>query len=86
MEPVREDGKFRGYEIVDATPEAREAMTPQLEIGDIITHANGVEIERPGDYMEAWETFAEADRVHIDFRRDGETDRAVWVIRSDSGD
>lgn len=82
LEPKRTDGDFVGYEIVGATPKAKEAMTPQIEVGDVVTHVNDIRIERPRDYMKAWNKFGEADRVHIDLLRDGSETKATWVIRS----
>jgi type II secretory pathway component PulC len=83
LEPAKKDGEFRGYEIVGAKPEAREAMSPQLEVGDVITSINGIAIERPKDYMKAWEKFAEGEDVHIDLLRDGDEREADWVVRAD---
>jgi len=85
VEPARKDGEFRGYQIAGAKPEVREAMAPQLEVGDIITRINGVAIERPEDYMKAWEKFADGEDVHIDLLRDGEKREADWVVRTDDG-
>lgn len=83
VEPAKQDGEFRGYEIVGAKPEAQEAMSPQLEVGDVITRINGVAIERPEDYMEAWEKFAGGEDVHMDLLRDGDKQEADWVVRAD---
>ncbi len=86
LEPAKKDGQFRGYEVAGARPEVEEAMSSQIEVGDIVVRANGVAIERPDDYMEAWEAFAEEDEIRIELLRDGERKSAHWVVRSDSSD
>lgn len=79
-EPVRDNGEFVGFELVDVSETAREHVEPKLEIGDVITHVNLVRLEQPDDYMEAWETLEHADQIRIDVVRDGEAREVIWNI------
>lgn len=85
VEPVKRDGSFRGYRIVEASEAARRVMQPQLEVGDLVQTVNGVSIERPGDYMEAWKKLKERTVLEVEFRRDGETHEAHWVVDERAG-
>ena len=68
-EPVHDGDEFVGFRVVDATETARVHMESKLEIGDIITHVNLVRLERPDDYMEAWQTLEGADEIRFDVIR-----------------
>lgn len=81
VEPVERDGTFRGYRIVDVSDAAREAVEPQLRVGDVVTEVNGVPIERPDDYMAAWEKLKHRAVLEVEFRRDGASERALWYVR-----
>jgi type II secretory pathway component PulC len=80
VEPARSDGTFVGYEIVGMTEAARRVANPQLKDGDVIESINGTEIQRPDDYVNTWKALNRVDQVVIEFRRDGESKRAVWTI------
>ena len=77
-EPIHDDDEFVGFEVVGATDTARAHMEPKLEIGDIITHVNLVRLERPDDYMEAWQTLDGADEIRFDVIR-GDDAREVVI-------
>lgn len=80
VEPVKREDQFRGYRIVEATDAARRVMRPQLEIGDVVQVVNGVPIERPDDYMEAWNKLEERAVFEVEYVRDGEAGEAHWVV------
>lgn len=79
-EPVHDDDDFVGFEIVDVSATAEHYIEEQLEVGDVITHVNLVRLERPDDYMEAWETLEGADEIRVDIVRDGEPEEITWEI------
>lgn len=84
LEPVHREGAFRGYRIGGASDSALEAMTPELAVGDVITEVNGVALERPNDYLEAWSRLPRVEQVKIEYVRDGQVEKAVWrVVRGD---
>lgn len=86
LEPVRRDETFYGYRIADANEAVRRQMAPQLEIGDVVRRVNGIELERPDDYVEAWSRLPRTDAVEIDFTRDGEAQTARWVVVGEDED
>lgn len=80
LEPYRVDGDFKGYEVVGAAASAEEIMTPQVQVGDVVTHVNDVRIARPKHYMEVWKNLDDVDRVRVRLVRDGDEEQAVWRI------
>ncbi len=81
VEPVREGDSLKGWQIVDVTRGAREFMMPQLRVGDVVTHINGIEIRLPDDLQKAWRTLEGAQAVRVDFTRQNAPMNAVWVVR-----
>lgn len=79
-EPVHEDDEFVGFEIVELSAKARHYVEPRLQVGDVITHVNLVRLEKPDDYMEAWETLDETGEVRIDMIRNGESADVIWSV------
>ena len=80
VEPAREEGHFVGYRIRSMTASAEEALAGRVEVGDVITHLNGVVQRKPEDLLEAWKLMAASQRLRIDFVRDGEERAAVWDV------
>lgn len=80
-EPVQDNGRFIGFQIVDVTEAAHAVMAPHLRVGDVITHVNGVRIQRPDDYLEVWKALPQSASVRIDFLRDGARQQVVWGVQ-----
>lgn len=80
-EPQHESGRFQGFMIVDLSRGAHEVLSPEVRVGDVITHINLVRLERPDHYMEIWEELPRAEEIRIDFLRDGEAMNATWQVR-----
>jgi type II secretory pathway component PulC len=80
-QPHHADGSFVGFQLVDVTTAAHNHIAPHLRVGDIVTHVNGIRLQRPDDYLQAWRGLAEASSVRIDFRRDGEGAHVIWQVR-----
>lgn len=82
VEPARDDsGGFVGYQITDVTRSARAFMMPQLQVGDVVTHVNGVKQAKPEDLVNAWKSLRRVDAVRVDFLRRGQQKTATWSIR-----
>lgn len=81
VEPIHRDNQFQGYQITEVSRGAREFMTPQLRVGDIVTHINGVRMLRPEDFMQAWRSLDRVSTIRIDFLRQNAQHNAVWVVR-----
>jgi len=81
VEPVHGDGGFVGYKLVSSTSGASEFLRPQVKAGDVITHLNGVRIERPDDYLRAWNALKDTSVIRIDFLREGQASVATWNVQ-----
>ena len=81
VDPIHRDNQFQGYQITEVTRGAREFMTPQVRVGDIVTHVNGVRMSRPDDFMQAWRSLDRVSTIRIDFLRQNQPMNAVWVVR-----
>lgn len=77
----KEGGKFRGFEIVSFTPQAKTAIAPHLQVGDVITHLNGVRLQKPGDYMDAWKGLKKVRAIRIDYLRQDQAQSALWSVQ-----
>jgi type II secretory pathway component PulC len=73
-------GKFTGHAIQAFTPEAKTRLSPPLEVGDVITHLNGVRMKSPEDYMAAWQMLGNASEVRIDFLRADQPSTVIWTV------
>lgn len=80
VEPAREGGGFQGFQLVSAQREARNFLMPQLRVGDVITHINGIRQQKPDDYLQAWKTLANVSTIRIDFLRQSEPMNAIWKV------
>jgi len=81
VEPAREGSQFVGYRVIAIAPVAQPTLQGHLSDGDIITHLNGVRIEKPDDYLNAWKLLADIATVRIDFVRDGAPNHSVWQVQ-----
>ncbi len=81
VEPVHREGQFQGYQIVEVKRGARQFMTPQMRVGDVVTHVNGVRLKRPEDYMQAWRSLEKVSTIRVDFERKRKPMNAVWVVK-----
>lgn len=81
VEPARQGGRFAGFVIRSFSPAAAQAISPPLEVGDVITHINGVRIERPDDYMEAWKLARSVPALRVDYVRDEQQSYSTWRVQ-----
>lgn len=81
VEPARVEGKFAGYRVLSVAPPAQATLQGHLEKGDIITHLNGVRVEKPDDYLNAWKLLADLSTLRIDFVRDDAATFSVWRVQ-----
>lgn len=78
--PAHEDDEFVGFEIVGVSETARGYIESKLQPGDVVTHVNLVRLERPDDYMEAWDTLEDAEQIRFDVVRDGEDAEVILEV------
>ncbi len=75
-----EQGRLVGYQVEQMSEGAHVWLHPSLQVGDQITHLNGVRIQTPDDYMEAWNLSRGAESLRIDFIRGGEAVSVNWLV------
>ena len=73
-------GELLGYTIESISQEASAWLEGRLQVGDRITHVNGVRLVTPDDYMQAWTSSAGLEELRVDFVRDGEQDYSSWPV------
>lgn len=78
--PVRDGSALRGYAVRRFSQLATQTVANHLQVGDIITHLNGVKIERPEDYMKAWEQARTVEALRIDYLRGETAQYAAWDV------
>jgi len=81
VEAARSEGKFVGYRVLSIAPAAQTNLQGRLKEGDIITHLNGVRIEKPDDYLNAWKLLADISTLRIDFVRADAPTYSVWRVQ-----
>lgn len=65
--PAMRDGKFYGFRIKDIDPEWNVGLRP----GDVVVRINGMPIEHPEEADAALRSLDKAEKLRIDFDRDG---------------
>ncbi len=76
-EVLRHDGKFAGWRLV-GLPE--EWSSIDLKPGDVVSRVNGLPLETPDQFWEAWKSVAKAPEVRIDLSRDGVARQVIIPI------
>ena len=80
VKPVHGKEGFEGYRLVSTRGGVRSFMEPQIQLGDVVTHVNGIRLERPDDYLQAWNSLAKTEWIRVDFKRDAEKKHALWAV------
>ena len=78
--PARDGGAFVGFQIVAFSPQAKATISPPLKEGDIITHLNGVRLEQPDDYMEAFNLSRTVTELRVDYIREQTSSFSTWQV------
>jgi hypothetical protein len=76
-EVMAANGKFSGWRLVGLPEEWKEI---DLRPGDIVTRVNGLPIETPDQFWEAWKSVAAATELKINLMRDGAARQLVLPI------
>lgn len=72
--------KFVGFRIVGIDPNAPFARGETIRVGDVVRRVNREPIERPDQFMRAWEVVSGADTIEIEILRDGRAILYRWKI------
>lgn len=80
VRPVMEGRRFRGFELVGTTPDSPLAGSMNVRAGDVIVAVNGTSVERPDQFMKAWDALARAATLDVKLRRTGNQMVYRWTI------
>lgn len=80
VRPVMEGRRFRGFQLVGTTPDSPLAGSMNVRTGDVIVSVNGTPVERPDQFMKAWDALAKAAHLDVKLRRAGNQMVYRWTI------
>jgi|GEM_PF-3513779 len=80
VEPARDGDAFVGFQITSFSPQAKATISPPLKEGDIITHLNGVRLQQPDDYMEAFNLSRTVTELRVDYIREQTPSFSTWQV------
>lgn len=80
VRPVMEGRTFRGFELIATRPDSPLAGSMNVRSGDVIVSVNGIPVERPDQFMKAWEGLAKAAHIDVKLRRAGNQMVYRWTI------
>lgn len=80
VKPVMEGRRFRGFQLVGTRPDSPLAGSVNLRAGDVIVSVNGTPVERPDQFMKAWDALGKAAHIDVALRRAGNKMVYRWTI------
>lgn len=83
VQPVLLGESFYGFRLRAIFPDYPEFAEDAIRAGDIVQRVNGMPIERPDQFMTAWESLAEASHLSVRVVRDGKALLVTWLIEDD---
>ncbi len=63
---------FVGFRLTHLYPDDPRFQTLDLHPGDVVTHINGVQIERPEHAMQVWDALRVSSELVVHYQREGE--------------
>jgi general secretion pathway protein C len=79
VEPSLDQGRFRGWTIVDLSPQSFWERV-DLKPGDVVTSVNGLPIEREMDAWAAFESLKTASELDVSYYRAGAERKLAYRI------
>jgi len=80
LSPALVAGKFVGHRLDEIPRDDPVLGAVDLHPGDIIVGVNGMPLERPEQFMAAWEALKAADQIRIEYLRGGRALVLRWAI------
>jgi len=80
VDPAFDGKRFVGYRLIGFTPDSPVAAGRSVVSGDIIVAVNGLSLERPDQFMKAWQSLRGKPHLDILIRRGNERILFRWVI------
>jgi type II secretory pathway component PulC len=81
VHPVMKAGQFLGYAIENFPSNELAYQNWNLQRDDIILSVNGLSLETPADFMNAWASLKKAKSLQIEYIRNGQTKKESWSIQ-----
>ncbi len=78
--PVVDGGRFLGFKLVSIAPESPLAAGASVGVGDVVLAVNEQPLERPEQFMRAWDMVKGADALSVLLLRDGRRLQYRWKI------
>ena len=82
VSPAFRSSRFLGYRILEILTADPRFGPPHLLTGDIVLRANGFRVERPEQYIKAFESLKGAREISLDLFRDEKRVRLVYAVAS----
>ncbi len=80
VKPAFEDKRFLGYKLVGYTTDSPLTQGAAVVAGDIILAVNGASLERPDQFMQAWQSIAKQNQLEVLLLRNGERLLFRWTL------
>lgn len=74
-------GRFKGFRIDGFTPDSPLINSRAVQPGDVIIRVNREPVERPEQFMRAWELVAKADTLEVLLQRGNQRYQYTWTLR-----
>ena len=78
--PALDHGRFVGFQIVRFRPDADLAGCQSLQPGDVLISVNRESLERPEQFMRAWDVVKAASALEVEILRAGQRQIYRWRI------
>ena len=80
VQPHSAKGRFLGFKLVGHTASSPLASSETIAVGDVILTVNGLAVERPDQFMRAWESIRAAKSLSIRVLRGDKKIRYRWTL------
>lgn len=74
-------GRFKGFRIDAFTPDSPLINSRSIQPGDVIQRVNREPVERPEQFMRAWELVAKANTLEVLLLRGNQQYQYTWTLR-----
>ena len=81
VKPAKDKGRFIGFFADGGATKLAPRIESNVRVGDIFVAVNGQSVERPDQFMSAWEALGAKDTLTVTVVRQGKRIRYVWKIR-----
>lgn len=78
--PLMKGRRFLGFQLAQIKPGSPLMGSQNIRVGDVIISVNKMPVERPDQFMKAWESLASVKQLDVKLRRAGQTLVYRWQI------